>query len=285
MGRKAKRYYIPKCYLKEFTKGGDDSSAFWCVPVNNDAQFQTSPNDACAKRDYYTVRHSNSLIVEDWYAGEIEPKIEKEISHIKEHSSLPPKEEMRYLILLLTTLYLRVPSFRYSLKEPIKRTKEIVDSISQDVKIRNRFEFDYDQTDLIMHELKLIDTVQAFLSNKYFQLHVVDDVKSNVITSDRPFILSHPNGGEGFYFVLNTSKVEVCAPITKNAIVIARNEKIAEGTFTASEQLIGLTNTKLIISTDRFFYSCDNELLLVDDDISVYNHKISTNKAFHQTSR
>lgn len=285
MGRKAKHHYIPKCYLKEFTEGGDDLSPFWCVPVNNDSPFQTSPNDACAKRDYYTVQHSNSLIVEDWYAEEIEPKIKKAISHIKEHSSLPPKEEMRYLILLLATLYLRVPSFRNSLEEPMRRTKEIVDSISQDVKIRNRHEFYYDQTDLIMSELKLIDTVQECLSNKYFQLHIVDDAKSNVITSDRPFILSHPNGGNGFYFGLNTPKAEVCVPITKNAIVIARNERVAEGVFTASDQLIGLTNTKLILSADRFFYSSNNEILLVDDDISVYKHKISTNKALHRTSR
>lgn len=285
MGRKSKHHYIPKCYLKGFTKGGEDSSVFWCVPVNNDAPFQTSPNNACAKRDYYTVRHSNSLIVEDWYAEEIEPKIKKALSHIKEHSSLPPKEEMRYLILLLATLYIRVPSFRNSLEEPMKRTKEIVDSISQDVKIRNRHGFDYDQTDLIMRELKLIDTVQKCLSNKYFQLHVVEDVKSKVITSDRPFILSHPNGGKGFYFGLNTPKVQICVPISKNAIVIARNEEIAEGVFTASEQLIGLANTQLIISGDRFFYSCDDELLLVDDDLSVYKHKIRTNKALHRTSR
>lgn len=280
MGRKAKHHYIPKCYLKEFTQGGDDLSPFWCVPVNNETPFQTCPNNACAKRDYYTVRHSNSLIVEDWYAEEIEPKIKKAITYIKNYSSLPPKEEMRYLILLLATLYLRVPSFRNSLEAPMKRTKEIVDSVSQDVKIRNRHEFEYDQTDLIMSELELIDTVQECLSNKYFQLHVVDDPMSSVITSDRPFVLSHPNGGNGFFFGLNTPNVEICVPITKNAIVIARNERITEGAFSASDQLIGLTNTKLILSTERFFYSSSNELLLVDDDISVYKHKISNNKLF-----
>lgn len=285
MGRKAKHHYIPKCYLKEFTDGGEDSSPFWCVPINNDPPFETSPNDSCAKRDYYTVQHSNSLIVEDWYAKEIEPKIREAISHIKEHSSLPPKEGMRHLILLLATLYLRVPSFRNLLEIPMKRTKEIVESMSQDVKIRNKDDFNYNQTDLITSELKLIDTVQKCLSNKYFQLHVVDDTKARVITSDRPFILSHPNGGKGFYFGLNTPNIEICVPITKSAIIIGRNERIKEGAFMATDKLVGLTNTKLILSANRFFYSSNTDILLIDDDISVYKHKIRTNKELHRTSR
>lgn len=65
MGRKAKHHYVPKCYLKGFTEGGEDSSLFWCAPINNDISFKTSPNDSCAKRDYYTVQNSNSLVVED----------------------------------------------------------------------------------------------------------------------------------------------------------------------------------------------------------------------------
>ncbi|MBL8499322.1 MAG: DUF4238 domain-containing protein [Nitrosomonas sp.] len=285
MGRKAKHHYIPKCYLKEFTDGGEDSSHFWCVPINNDSPFQTSPNDSCAERDYYTVQHSDSLIVENWYAEKIEPKIRTAISHIKEHSSLPPQEEMRHLILLLATLYLRVPSFRKSLENPRKRTKEIVESMSQDVQINNKDEFNYNQTDLIKSELKLIDTVQECLSNKYYQLHLVDDAKARVITSDRPFLLSHPNGGRGFYFGLNTPNIEICVPITKSAIIIARNENITEGAFIATDELVGLTNTKLILSANRFFYSSNTDILLVDDNISVYKHKIGTNKALHGTSK
>lgn len=278
MGRKAKHHYIPKCYLKGFTKGGEDSSPYFCVPVNNDNPFKTSPNDSCSQRDYYTIQHSNSLTVEDWYAEEVEPKVSKAITFIKENSSLPPQEEMRHLILLLATLYLRVPSFRESLEMPMMRTKEIVDSICSDVRISNSDKFDYDQTDLIMSELRLIDTVQECLANKYFQLHIVENLDSNVITSDRPFLLSHPQGGKNFYFGLNTPNIEICVPITRKAILIARNEKISEGVFKASNHLVGLTNTKLILSANRFFYSSNEDILLVDDDIVVHKHKISTNK-------
>ena len=285
MGRKARHHYIPKCYLKGFTEGGEDSSPFWCVPINNDPPFQTSPNDSCAKRDYYTVEHSNSLIVEDFYAKDVEPKISNAINYIKENSSLPPKEEMRDLILLLATLYLRVPSFRESLEMPRKRTKEIIESIRQDVSISNRAEFDYSQTDLIMSELKLIDKVQMCLSNKYYQLHVIDDIETNAVTSDFPFLLSHPKGRKGFYFGLNTPNIEICVPITRKAIVIARNEIMNEGVFVANSEVVGLANRKQVHSASRFFYSCNTNILLVDDDIAVYKYDIITNKALHRATR
>lgn len=281
MGRKAKHHYIPKCYLKGFTNGGENLSQFWAVPKNNDDPFLTTPNDSCAERDYYSIAHENSLIVEDFYAEQIEPKIFKAIRHIESHSSLPPKEEMKHLILLLATLYLRVPSHRKTLEMPMRRTKEIVDSMSQEINVSNKNEFEYSKTDLIKSELKLIDTVQECLSNKHYQLHIIEDDNLNVVTSDNPFILSHPKGRKGFYFGLNTSNVEICVPINSKAILTARNEKIKEGTFIASNKLIGLTNAKLILSTSRFFYSKTEEILLVDDDITVYKHNVSTNKSTH----
>ncbi len=276
MGRKAKHHYIPKSYLKEFTEGGEDSSQFWCVPVNNEAPFQTSPNKACAERDYYTIQHSNPLLVEDWYAEKIEPKIRRSICHIIENSSLPPKEEIQSFLLLLATLYLRVPSFRELIEAPMNRTKEIIDDMSKDIRITNKDEFDYNQTDVIRSEVKLIDKVQSYLSNKYYQLYVTNSAEAKVITSDSPFLLSHPNDRKGFYFGLNTPNIEILVPITKNAFVIARNEKIVEGTFKASNEFVGLANTKTILSARRFFYSSSADVLLVDDSINAYKHNIVT---------
>ncbi|MBU3005955.1 DUF4238 domain-containing protein [Paraglaciecola arctica] len=283
MGRKAKHHYIPKCYLKGFTDGGEYSSSFWCIPINNDTPFKTSPNDSCATRDYYSVEHIDSLIVENFYAEQIEPKISAAIRAIEEHKSLPTKQGMHNLILLLATLYLRVPSFRSTLEAPRKRTKEIIDSISEDVPISNRSEFEYSQTDLIMTELDLISTVQECLANKYYQLYIIEESDQNVITSDRPFLLSHPKAGKGFYFGLNTPNVEITVPITKRAVLLARNEPFHEGSYIASKEFIGLTNTKLILSANRFFYSNAEEIMLVDNDISVYKHKISTNKSMRPT--
>ena len=99
-----------------------------------------------------------------------------------------------------------------------------------------------------------------------------------------PCIMSHPKGGKGFYFGLNTSNIEICVPITSNAILIARNEQMKEGTFSATKEIIGLTNTKLVLSANWFFYSKTEEILLVNDDISVFKHNISTNKSKNSES-
>jgi len=278
MGRKSRHHYIPKCYLKGFTEGGENNSKFWCVPINNDSPFQTSPNDSCVIRDYYTVQHLNSLIVENWYAEIIEPQVSKAIEQIKKNSCLPIQEEMQYLILLLATLYLRVPSFRESMEIPMRRTKEIIDSMSQDVRISNKDEFSYNQTDLIKSELKLINKIKKCLSNKYYQLFIIENAEDQVITSDRPFILSHLKGGQNFHFGLNTPNIEICVPITKNVIIIARNENLNEGTFVARKEMIGLINTKLCLSADRFLYSSNTNILLVDDDIRTYKLNIINNK-------
>tara|TARA_Y100000588_G_C14001898_1_gene816085 strand:- start:21 stop:518 length:498 start_codon:yes stop_codon:yes gene_type:complete len=160
----------------------------------------------------------------------------------------------------------------------MRRTKEIVASMSQNINVSNKAEFEYSKTDLIMAELKLIDTVQECLSNKFYQLHIIEDDDLNVITSDNPFILSHPEGGKGFYFGLNTSNIEVCVPITSKAILLARNEEMVEGVFAATKDLVGLTNTKLVLSSDQRFYSKTEEILLVDDEICAYTYNINTNK-------
>ncbi len=278
MGRQAHHHFIPSSYLKGFTLEGEDTSPFWGVPINNDDPFSTKPKDACSKRDYYTIDHENSLLVEHWYANEVEPKINIALQHIKQYSELPARDDFSNLILLLATLYLRCPSHRELIEAPMKRTKEIVDSISEDVKITNRHEFEYSQTDLIKHELKLIDTVMECLHNKYYQLHILNNSDYDVITSDNPFILSHPNGGKGFYFGLNTPNIEICVPITRKAILVARNEPFEEGIFNADERLIGLTNTKLVLSATRFFFTSKTEIALVDDDINVYKHAISSNE-------
>lgn len=276
MARKAKHHYIPKCYLKNFTEGGKNDSNFWAVPKSSDKPFLTSPNDACSKRDYYSMTHSNPLIVENFYGEKIEPMISKAIRHINTNSCLPHKADMQFLILLLATLYLRVPSHRETLERPRRRMKEIIESMSQDIHISNKEEFDYSETDLIKQELELLQYVQKLLSNKYYQLHIIEDADLDVITSDKPFVLTHPNGGRGFHFGLDTPNIDICVPITSKAILIARNEVIKEGTFTATKELVGLVNNNLIFSANRYFYTKKEEVLLINDDLTVFKHNILT---------
>ena len=278
MARQAHHHFIPSSYLKGFTEKGKDTSKFWGIPTNNDEAFLTNPKDACSKRDYYSIDSDDSLVIEKWYATEIEPKINIALKYINENKNLPSNDKMQYLFLLIATLYLRTPSYRETIEAPLKRTKEIVDDISSNINISNATEFNYTKIDIIRSEIKLIKTVIECLSNKYYRLHIIENSCFDVITSDNPFVLSHPNGGKNFYFGLNTSNIEICVPINKKCILIAQNEPFNEGVYSTDDKFIGLINTKLILNSDRFFYSSKSEIALVDDDINVHKHSISSNK-------
>jgi hypothetical protein len=173
---------------------------------------------------------------------------------------------MSNLLLLLATLYVRTPAHRNSVEIPLKHTKRIVDSICEEIKVTNQHEFEYSKTDLVISELKLIETVMECLNNKYYQLYVAIDSKFDVVTSDNPFMLSHPNAGRGFIFGLNTSNIEICVPLTRKTFLIARNEPFEEGTFRADDKSIGLANHKQITNANRFFFSSKPIIALVDDD-------------------
>ena len=278
MARQAHHHFIPSSYLKGFTKGGHDTSQFWGVPINNDEPFITNPKDACSKRDYYTIENEDSLLIERWYANEIEPKINIALNYIQKNNTLPAANDMQYLFLLAATLYLRTPKYRESIEAPLKHTKEIVDDIASNTKISNAGDFKYSKVNLIRTEIKLINTFLNCLSSKYYRLYTVDSSEYEVVTSDNPFILSHPKGGKNFYYGLDTPNIELCVPINKKAILIGRNEPYDEGTYSADDKLIGLTNTKIILSANRFFYTSKQILALVDDDINVYKHDISSNQ-------
>lgn len=265
MGRQAGHHYIPASYLAGFTKGETKESTFWSIPIDNKKPFQTSPIKSCKKRDYYTIEHENSLLVEHWYANEIEPKIKQALEYISLHKTLPSKDEMQNLLLLAATLYLRTPSSRSTREAPLKRTREIVDSIDKDVNISNRDAFKFNQTDLITSELKLISTVMECLSNKYYCLLISDDPNTNFITSDNPFLLMHPNS-KMQYYGLNTKNIELSIPISKNAVLVGRNEEMREGVFEANKKFVAAFNSNLITFTDKFFYSNQSKFYLLDDN-------------------
>ncbi|MBJ6354333.1 MULTISPECIES: DUF4238 domain-containing protein [unclassified Acinetobacter] len=277
MGRKSKHHYIPKCYLKEFTKDRKTTSLFWCIPNNNTKSFQTSPNDSCAQRDYYTIGHIDPLIIEDFYANQVEPKISLAINYINKYASIPQRNERQNLVLLMAALYLRVPFFRQLVQKPLEQMKEVITSMEKDVSISNKDEFNFNQTDLIRIETKLLSRIQNYLTTKYFQLFVINEPDLYIIISDNPFVLTHPLEDEqNFSFGLNTPNIEILIPITKKAFIIAKNEPCNEISFIADKKLVALVNTKLLLNSHKYIYSCDDKILLLDSELKVYEHHIQS---------
>lgn len=267
MGRQAHHHFIPRTYLKRFTIDGRDTSKFWGVSLEQKKTFVTTPKDSCSQRDYYTVDHENPLIVEQWYANEIEPRLSEFLQQIEKNYVLNNKNR-EGLTLLLATLYLRNPSWRYQMEMSRKHVKEIVHSMSKDIKIKNLAEFDYSQTDLIRSELNLINNTQKVLLAKNYQLCIVEDDEFDVITSDNPFVLSHELGAnERFFYGLNTKGIEICVPLNRKQFIIGSNEPLEERTYIADERLVGAVNMKIMLSSDRFFYSCKEKITLINQDL------------------
>jgi len=275
MGRQAGHHFIPRTYLKGFTEGGKDASQFWCIPINNDNPFITSPKDACHKRDHYTVEHEDPLIIEKFYANEIELKIGIALKYIKERKTLPTGNDMQNVYLLLATLFLRAQKFRSGLDDMAKRMNEVMDSIEDETKISNRSDYDFTKTDWIKTEVRFINKLTECLANKYYRLYIINHSGFDVLTSDQPFILSHPRASNNFHFGLDTPQVEICVPINRKAILFGWNEPCKEGTLPANDTMVGLTNSKLAINSTRFLYSSKPKILLVDDDFNLIKHNIS----------
>ncbi len=289
MSRKAKHHFIPRSYLKGFAEGGKDTSQFFGVRKiadNNHKVFLTTPIDVCCKRDYYTVEHEDSLVVENWYAEEIEPKINLALRHIDENKCLPSANDWQNLFLLAATLYLRTPSFRSTIEAPMMQAKKIVDSISSEIKISNRNDFDFTKTDMIALEVRHISTIFDLLKNKYYRLYNASNSAFDFVTSDQPFRLIHPNDrNRNFHFGLNTPGIQICIPINRKITLIGRNEPFREGTLSADDRFIGNMNKILIEGAGRSFFSSKSEIALVDDDNNVFKHAISSNKDSQRTSR
>ena len=141
----------------------------------------------------------------------------------------------------------------------------MVDSIDKDIKISNRDVFKFNQTDSITSEIKLINTVMECLSNKYYSLLISDDPDANFITSDSHFLLMHPDNNLQYYG-LNTKNIELSIPISKNAVLVGRNEEMTEGVFEANNKFVAAFNSNLITYTNKFFYSNKSKVYLLNDN-------------------
>lgn len=274
MGRQAKHHFIPKCYLKGFTIGGTDSSQFWGVPNNDSKPFLTRPNDACSQRDYYTVDAEDSLAVEKWYANKIEPKIKFALKHIEDYSRLPDGEQRENFIILLATLYLRNPEFRALLEVPLQHAKRVAKSISKEVLVANLSDLDFSKTDTVEIELRLLDRLCTILCSMHYRLFINNDPKFDLITSDQPFMLTHPNAERLEYYGLTTPDIQLWVPLNRKAFALGLNQPAREKIKVANKEEVALINTMLSKRAKRFLYTSKPEILMLDNNGSIFTYNV-----------
>jgi len=277
MGRQAQHHYIPASYLSGFTNGGEKTSHFIVKPKSSSLSFVKNPIGICKSRDYYTIEGADDgLIVEKFYAYEIEPLINKALKFILEKQKMPTEKNRDNLYLLLATLYIRHPKARRCLSTAYTDIARFVnEDIIEGVKVTNIDAFSYGKNDVITSELELLQNLMSHFSNKYYRLYVSRS-SDHFITSDSPCYLSHPDMAKCSYFGINTERTEFCVPINKFIALVGSNEPMTEGVFDANEKFVALLNTKIANSSDKVFISSNREVKFVDPSFNVYKHTLET---------
>lgn len=208
------------------------------------------------------------------------------LRHIDETKRLPSGDDIKHLLLLAATLYLRPPSHRSNIEGGLKQARKVAKGIASDIEISNLNDCNYTQTDLIEREVRHLEKIFDLLKNKFYRLYNASNSAFDFVTSDQPFRLIHPrDSNRNFHFGLNTPSIQICIPINRNVILIGVNETLREGTLSADDRLIGIMNKVLIEGAGQFFYSSKPEIALVDNDNNVFKHAISSNKAPKRTNR
>ncbi|ODA29836.1 hypothetical protein A8L45_21615 [Veronia pacifica] len=218
-------------------------------------------------------------MVEDWYANEIEPKIKSALESVRQNKTLPAREDRDSLLLLVATLYIRTPSNRERIEAPLRIERDMVQSMSEDINILNKKDFEYSQTDLIKMELKILNMVMDNLSKKYYRLFYIKDENIDFITSDDPFHLTHPYAHKkGFYYGLGTPNTMLSIPVNRKTILVGINEEVVEGTYVANKELVGEVNTNTVLQSSNFFYTPKEDVLFINEYGKPYFHNILTSK-------
>lgn len=64
--------------------------------------------------------------------------------------------------------------------------------------------------------------------------------------------------------------------------VIARNEPCKQSTFKADEKFVSLLNTKIAGTAQRYFFTAEDSVLLLDKDMKTYKHLFKPSESWHQ---
>ncbi|HDX8614397.1 TPA: DUF4238 domain-containing protein [Aeromonas dhakensis] len=283
MGRQAGHHYIPASYLAGFTMDNNKSAQFCVVPVDGKKTYKTSPTNVCKSRDYYSLPGlADSLSIEKFYATDIEPKIKLTLDFMENNKAIPSKDDLTGLFLLGATLWLRNPKRRNLLTENLLYIENFIDDgLSDGIKVTNRHKLMATKGNIISAELTSLKIAINSFSNKHFQLFI-SEPSQKFITSDNPCYISHRDMMKGIYLGLDTPENEICFPINKNMAVIARNEPCKQSTFKADEKFVSLLNTKIAGTAQRYFFTEEDSVLLLDKDMKTYEHLFKPSESWHQ---
>ncbi len=269
-----KHHYIPACYLKGFTNGGNRKSLFWAFPADKvGSKHGTNPNDACVSNNYYKLEDNiDPLQIENWYGHNVEPLIGQFLAKLDTLNEIDSNNEG--FIWLLISLFLRHPRHRASIESPLLRAQIIAKSMQEDYRSKgislDISETNFVKDDIIDLELNQIKTASYYLP--LFQYTIIKAPKNiNVITSDSPLILAHPTKK---IFGLATKGTMLIAPLNKETLVMGSNNVNLTKLHYASINEIASFNAMIMNTVTEKCFSNNDHFYFLDDQDEVTKYPI-----------
>lgn len=262
-----KHHYIPACYLKGFTNGGNRKSLFWAFPADIvGSKHGTNPNDACVSNNYYKLEDSTDpLQIENWYGRNVEPLIGQFLASLETLKEIDSNNEG--FIWLLISLFLRHPRHRASIESPLLRAQIIAESMQKDY-ISKGISLDISDTKFVKDDIINLELNQIKTASYYFPLFQYTIIKApknvNVITSDSPLILAHQTKK---VFGLATKGTMIIAPLNKDTLVAGSNDiKLPKLHYATLNEIASYNAMIMNAATEKCFSNNDYFYFLNDQD-------------------
>ena len=214
MNAPRKHHYVPKFYLKGFTKSASVDGKLWVVDLDIRKSWRTTPAKAALEGDFYRgdLGHNvDPMWLERGLGEDVEPPMAQVLEFILDTKEIPPCGAAHDIFLnLVATSLVRGPSMRLmnsaSFDEGIKRTlRELTSSkdglamlqkivegsdVSADELLeyseQGAFEYDFDRITHLKALFDQLDLALGILSTRKWTARIVADDAPDLVCSDTP---------------------------------------------------------------------------------------------------
>ena len=275
-----KQHFLPKFYLKEFSRGGLEHSRLVITDLQLGKQYQSSPRKAGFERDYYTLDSDDPYELEREFArleGLIAPWYH---AAIRQKTLLSP-EHLAVLLRFVAILTIRTPGIRRIVMWALaKDTKAKLQRIAESPELYAELEkmlgaegapslpareellehlpsgkvnVEPDQTELIRQTLHVYEHIDKLLNERRWSLAVIENGDSKFVTSDTPLLLGADlNPKPGVFLQFGLPHRQIFVPLSSDVALVSRDEPPA--ILTAAREHVATVNGQ-VSAAARFLYS------------------------------
>lgn len=306
MSNPKKHHYVPESYLSGFTLSEKKNDKLWVIDQYSATIRESTPKNEAHKRYFYkvaVVEGGDEFGIEK-ALSEFEGKSIPVLKDLIHNKRIPTNEDYDYLINYIALQIVRTPTFRKNFEESLSnvydqlgkitlqmlvQSEEVFDKHIDDLIKRKPHlkeeEFDYEkirrgienitikadieQNYHIKHALRMIDNLLPHLGKRNWSVLLPPPKKQYFITSDNPVVLAWSyaqNFNRPIGYGLDGT--DIIFPINKNIALLGRFEFLP-AQINLSKIDLAKINNMIANYSDRYLYSCENEVVWYTPDGSI----------------